>query len=229
MHSNSLIEEFGGGGVSSLLPESVQDPDQDQDKDAYIDSLVSENASMFRSIKSLHAEKEALMLRLQRQTGVEGGGGNPPSPEPKPESELHVGWIGLAGTSSTEESVATYADYLEAQQKLKPGTWQRNSSTMTHGTNATNTTVRGARELEIIRCIGSRRGGASEWHQYCEDDFDGEDGENVGKKKHQHSKSFPWYFPPVQRQRWGEDHSLPHVNWGDLFFDLFYVGAAHNL
>jgi low temperature requirement protein LtrA len=22
---------------------------------------------------------------------------------------------------------------------------------------------------------------------------------------------------------------LPHVNWGDLFFDLFYVAAAYNL
>lgn len=39
----------------------------------------------------------------------------------------------------------------------------------------------------------------------------------------------PWYAPPLQRQRWGEDTQLPHVNWGDLFFDLFYVAMAYNL
>jgi len=32
-----------------------------------------------------------------------------------------------------------------------------------------------------------------------------------------------------QRQRWDDQQILPHVNWGDLFFDLFYVAAAYNL
>ncbi|KAL7539976.1 hypothetical protein ACHAXR_009774 [Thalassiosira sp. AJA248-18] len=44
-----------------------------------------------------------------------------------------------------------------------------------------------------------------------------------------HESTLPLYSPPVQRQRWGEDQMLPHVNWGDLFFDLFYVAAAYNL
>ena len=39
----------------------------------------------------------------------------------------------------------------------------------------------------------------------------------------------PFYSHPKQRQRWGDHQILPHVNWGDLFFDLFYVAAAHNL
>jgi len=30
------------------------------------------------------------------------------------------------------------------------------------------------------------------------------------------------YCAPKQRQRWGDDQVLPRVNWGDLFFDLFY-------
>lgn len=34
---------------------------------------------------------------------------------------------------------------------------------------------------------------------------------------------------PKQRQRWGDKQILPHTNWGDLFFDLFYVAAAYNL
>ena len=43
------------------------------------------------------------------------------------------------------------------------------------------------------------------------------------------SEDVPLYSPPKQRQRWGEQQILPHVNWGDLFFDLFYVAAAFNL
>ena len=41
----------------------------------------------------------------------------------------------------------------------------------------------------------------------------------------------PWYSPPIQRKRWDnpENAIVPHVNWGDLFFDLFYVAAAYNL
>ena len=41
-----------------------------------------------------------------------------------------------------------------------------------------------------------------------------------------HTHIVPWYSPPIQRQRWGEDSVLPHVNWGDLFFDLFYVAMV---
>jgi Bacterial low temperature requirement A protein (LtrA) len=38
-----------------------------------------------------------------------------------------------------------------------------------------------------------------------------------------------FYAPPRQRQRWGDTQVLPRVNWGDLFFDLFYVGATYNV
>jgi hypothetical protein len=37
------------------------------------------------------------------------------------------------------------------------------------------------------------------------------------------------FSPPRQRQKWGDDQCLPRVNWGDLFFDLFYVAAFYNL
>ena len=43
------------------------------------------------------------------------------------------------------------------------------------------------------------------------------------------SEHVPLYSRPKQLQRWGEQQILPHVNWGDLFFDLFYVAAAFNL
>jgi len=44
-----------------------------------------------------------------------------------------------------------------------------------------------------------------------------------------HGGGISFYARPAQRQRWGEDQVLPHVNWGDIFFDLFYVAAAYNL
>lgn len=37
------------------------------------------------------------------------------------------------------------------------------------------------------------------------------------------------FSPPLQRQKWGDTQILPRVNWGDLFFDLFYVAAAYNV
>lgn len=41
--------------------------------------------------------------------------------------------------------------------------------------------------------------------------------------------AFPLFSKPVQRQRWGDQQFHPVINWGDLFFDLFYVAAAYNL
>lgn len=38
----------------------------------------------------------------------------------------------------------------------------------------------------------------------------------------------PPFAPPRQRQKWGDTQILPRTNWGDIFFDLFYVGAAYN-
>jgi len=38
-----------------------------------------------------------------------------------------------------------------------------------------------------------------------------------------------WWSPPKQRQRWGDSHILPCGTWGQIFFDLFYVGGSINL
>ena len=59
---------------------------------------------------------------------------------------------------------------------------------------------------------------------------DGGDGLHHGLDDgHAHSGRIPFYAYPRQRQKWGEAQILPHINWGDLFFDLFYVAAAYNL
>lgn len=39
----------------------------------------------------------------------------------------------------------------------------------------------------------------------------------------------PYYTHPKQRQIWGEAQVVPHKDWGDIFFDLFYVAGAYNL
>lgn len=38
--------------------------------------------------------------------------------------------------------------------------------------------------------------------------------------------AMPLYMPPRQRQRWGEKQHAVHNNWGDIFFDLFFVALA---
>ncbi|CAB9505398.1 expressed unknown protein [Seminavis robusta] len=43
-----------------------------------------------------------------------------------------------------------------------------------------------------------------------------------------HPSQIVLYSRPQQRQRWGDTQVLPRVNWGDLFFDLYYVAAAYN-
>jgi hypothetical protein len=37
------------------------------------------------------------------------------------------------------------------------------------------------------------------------------------------------YSPIRQRQKWGDTQVLPRTNYGDLFFDLFYVAATYNV
>ena len=44
-----------------------------------------------------------------------------------------------------------------------------------------------------------------------------------------HARLFRRYRKPRQQQHWGEAEHHPHTNWGDLFFDLIYVGAAYQL
>jgi hypothetical protein len=63
-------------------------------------------------------------------------------------------------------------------------------------------------------------------------ELDEKEPENEGGKKMSKAlryKSRPFYSRPVQRQKWGDDVTAQHSEWGDLFYDLFYVAAAYNL
>ena len=56
--------------------------------------------------------------------------------------------------------------------------------------------------------------------------------EHLSQPHHSHNPhigEISFYVPPHQRQRWGDTQVAPHTNWGDLFFDVFYVAAAYNL
>ena len=46
------------------------------------------------------------------------------------------------------------------------------------------------------------------------------DGEHAQTKK-----MMPLFSRPKQRQRWGDNQAHPHTDWGDIFFDLFFVAA----
>jgi len=65
----------------------------------------------------------------------------------------------------------------------------------------------------------------SEWDDIFDDlgDID----EN-GQFHDAHAHIKPFYSPPVQRQRWGEDQVLPHVNWGESV-DYFLLNRLQSL
>ncbi len=125
-------------------------------------------------------------------------------------------------------SVSTYADYLEYGRQLKA---KRNNSIFTSMLTATSVaTVRTAEEMRLIQRLA--RGKGPEWANLSFGPLEADgtkDGSIVPEENHGDGSRTPWYNPPIQRQKWDEEQSLPHVNWGDLFFDLFYVGAAFNL
>lgn len=44
-----------------------------------------------------------------------------------------------------------------------------------------------------------------------------------------HPGEIVFYCHVTQRQKWGDSQILPRVNWGDTFYDLFFVAAAYNV
>lgn len=50
---------------------------------------------------------------------------------------------------------------------------------------------------------------------------------------HEHHYRFPFHFiriftPPELRVKWGKNHDEhPIVDWGELFYDLFFVAVSH--
>ena len=116
--------------------------------------------------------------------------------------------VALVNAEPTSSGIShTYTSRIERHQSEKSIIWQLNNM----ADRGIHTTEHSHFELDtqghLVEIVG---------HQH--------DDANDG-----HAESLPWYAHPIQRQRWNEDHVLPHVNWGDLFFDLFYVGAGEKV
>jgi hypothetical protein len=54
---------------------------------------------------------------------------------------------------------------------------------------------------------------------------DHEEKANDGHGEPAPNKRMPLFSRPQQRHRWGQVQGHPHKDWGDIFFDLFYVAA----
>lgn len=115
----------------------------------------------------------------------------------------------------------------EKDAQLSSVALANNNTASIHPKNHFDVSVRNVEEVRVIRRI-DRRGGAG-WDHLSLNALEAQGETPVAGEDHGHGSRTPWYNPPIQRQRWCEDQSLPHVNWGDIFFDLFYVGAAFNL
>lgn len=92
-----------------------------------------------------------------------------------------------------------------------------------------------SKRASSTRRIASTQGAAhlaqsSDWVEFLDHVHDDTDDEgDYFMDEHDHDVRTPFYVPPYQRQRWGAKQVLPHINWGDLFFDLFFVALASNL
>jgi len=115
------------------------------------------------------------------------------------------------------ESV-NFSDYLSAQRNFKSQRLlQRRTSVRNLNVpsiieeeeteEAAYSSPHSSRQLHRLR--------SAEWN----DIFDnlGDIDEN-GQFHDEHDHLKPFYSPPVQRQRWGEDQVLPHVNWGEYLY-----------
>jgi len=175
---------------------------QDQDKkEVHSQHTVESLLQKLREKDAVIAEKdEQLSVALaNNNTAPNHSLANIPEDRSAGDGEPHFG------------SVSTFADYLQSQRSSK-ARWHNSVLSST-------ATVRTAEEMRVIRRLSL---------SLSYDAPGAEDG-TVSGEDDGHGSRTPWYNPPIQRQRWDEDQVLPHVNWGDIFFDLFYVGAAFNL
>ena len=167
------------------------------------DALLAESEARIEALNALLAEKDAQLSVALANNNTAPNHSLAHIPEDRSAKDGEPNHFG---------SVSTFADYLQSRRRSSKARWH--NSVVSDLTHASTATVRTAEEMRVIRRL-SKTAGAEDGSVSGEDDG--------------HGSRTPWYDPPIQRQRWGEDQVLPHVNWGDIFFDLFYVGAAYNL
>ncbi|CAJ1964795.1 unnamed protein product [Cylindrotheca closterium] len=115
---------------------------------------------------------------------------------------------------------STDSAYQKNLQSLASALGQRNSIL----SDATTTTSLWDTVLESVQADATKA--QNDHHDdYNHHHHDDHHGDHHGG----HGGKVPHYAPPMQRVFYGKPQVLPHVNWGDLFFDLFFVAAAYNL
>ena len=195
-------------------------PDGTGEKDARIASLLQELSEVRKKLEekdSLLSETQERLITLEESMKQitaknEDEKADDHAADQKIDHHMH-GLDRELAQSVGIDSIATYGHYVNAQRNLR---FRKRSSA---ATSALSTTFRSAIEIEVIQNITTRTH-ATEWDEIREElGINDENGHAVT----------PFYYPPVQRQRYGDDKILPHVGYGDLFFDLFFVGAAYNL
>ena len=117
------------------------------------------------------------------------------------------------------DKVATYENYVDAQRRLRLRRKRSVSASL-------SASCRSRREIEVIQNVANRTNSVA-WIEISKDLGITDDEE--GRAINIHNTTTPFYSPPVQRQRYGDDKILPPEGWGEMFFDLFFVGAASNL
>ena len=122
------------------------------------------------------------------------------------------------GLDSLQGESMNFSAYLNAQRHLKSQRFlQRRTSVRNlrlpsdmaeEGTEDEEQNNDGSKKSRQFHRLSS-----SEWDDIF-DDLGNIDENGQFHDEHAHMK--PFYAAPVQRQRWGEDQVLPHVNWGEF-------------
>ena len=184
---------------------------QDQDKEVHSQHTVESLLQKLREKDAVIAEKDEQLSAALANNNTAPNHSLSHILEDRSAGDGEPNHFGSLSTSG----VSTFADYLQSRRSSKARWHNSVVSDLTH--HASTATVRTAEEMRVIRRL-----------TLSYDAPRAADG-SVSDEDHGHGSRTPWYDPPIQRQRWDEDQVLPHVNWGDIFFDLFYVGAAYNL
>lgn len=192
---------------------------------------MSEDSLLIEKLRKAEAlldasEKEALVAQVDRLLSR----ASATAPEAQSvEAEVEEGngkerpTQGTVVESEFGSIIPSYNENLKLERNLK----ERRRNATTTSASQSSAAVRSEEEMRDIRSI-QRRAAGSEWDN-INLSLDEPDNANVTHQNHHQGGSTPFYRPPLQRHRWHEEICLPHINWGDLFFDLFYVGAAYNL
>ena len=144
---------------------------------------------------------------------------------------------GLDNALGGEAATVNFSQYLNAQRQLSSQRFlQRRASvrsvrvptTVAEDNEGANNDDDNGRSKAITNNPSSSRRLArlstSDWDDIFEEL--GEIDEN-GQFHDAHAHMKPFYAPPIQRQRWGEDQVLPHVNWGE--FLVYYTCVVYLL